>query len=94
MAESGIDGMLISGNANIFYTSARFFRGYTYVPSRGEAVYFVVRPVEYTFEGVKSFCIRKPEQIPSVMEDNAIPLPATLAVEEDALTYSEVMRLR
>ena len=94
MAESGIDGMLISGNANIFYTSARFFRGYTYVPSQGEAVYFVVRPVEYTFEGVKSFCIRKPEQIPSVMEDNAIPLPATLAVEEDALTYSEVMRLR
>ena len=54
----------------------------------------MVRPVEYTFEGVKSFCIRKPEQIPSVMEDNAIPLPATLAVEEDALTYSEVMRLR
>lgn len=94
MAQSGIDGVLINGNANIFYTSARFFRGYTYIPSQGDAVYFVIRPVEYTFEGVRAHCIRKPEQIPAIMEENAIPLPATLALEEDALTYSEVMRLR
>ncbi len=94
MVCNGIKSVLVNGNANIYYTSGRFFRGYTYIPAEGEAVYFVMRPLGYDFQGVKAFYIRKPEQIPDIMSENGISLPDQIGLEEGELTYSEIMRLR
>lgn len=94
MSRTGIKSLLINGNANIYYTSGRFFRGYTYIPAEGEAVYFIMRPNGYDTEGVKAWYIRKPEQIQEVMAENAIPMPDQIGLEEGELTYSEIMRLR
>lgn len=94
MSRTGIKSLLINGNANIYYTSGRFFRGYTYIPAEGEAVYFIMRPNGYDTEGVKAWYIRKPEQIQEVMAENAIPMPDQIGFEEGELTYSEIMRLR
>ncbi len=94
MHRFGIQSLLINGNANIFYTSGRFFRGYTYIPLQGEAIYFVMRPSTFSFDGVQAFIIRKPEQIPNIMSENAIPLPTQVGLEETELSYSEIKRLQ
>ena len=94
MKRSGVEALLLTGNANVFYTSGRFFRGYTYIPLSGEAIYFIMRPDIYDTSSVRSYTIRKPEQIPSVMEENAIALPATVGYEYDDLSFSEVKRLQ
>lgn len=94
MSRTGIKSLLINGNANIYYTSGRFFRGYTYIPAEGEAAYFIMRPNGYDTEGVRAWYIRKPEQIQEVMAENAIPMPDQIGLEEGELTYSEIMRLR
>ena len=39
------DAVLLNTNANLYYSSGRVFNGYTYIPSEGEAIYFVRRPI-------------------------------------------------
>lgn len=91
MRKHKMDAMLISSNANIYYTSGRFFRGYAYITAAGEIHYFLMRPV--IFSGDNVIPVRKPEQILSEMERMAIPVPQSLGLELDTLTYSEAMRL-
>lgn len=92
MAEAGADAMLVASNANIYYTSLRFFRGYVYIPLQGEPVWFVMRPldVQPTADVV---LIRKPEQIPTWLAENGRPAPSRLALELDDQTWSDVSRL-
>lgn len=94
MDHNGIGAILLAGNANIYYTSGRFFRGYTLITPDSDPVYFIIRPIGYDTEGVKAFYIRKPEQIPDLLTENAIAIPDHIALEYDELTYSEVSRLK
>ncbi len=87
------DAILICSNANLFYTSGRFFRGYTYIPAEGEAIYFLIRP--NTFEESENVrYIRKPEVIYEKLKELDRPLPAVLGLEEDELSYSDIERLK
>lgn len=86
------DAVLLSDNADIYYASGRFFRGYVYVPAEGEPLYFVIRPVGLTGENV--VYIRKPEQIAEELSKKGYPTPARLGLELDSLTWSEAERLR
>lgn len=89
---AGLDAVLIAANANIYYVSGRFFRGYVYLPVAGEAIYFVIRPSVFGKEdGVMA--LRKPEQIMEILTENAVPLPGKLGIEFDDLSYSESQRL-
>ncbi|MEG0011795.1 MAG: Xaa-Pro peptidase family protein [Muribaculaceae bacterium] len=87
---TNIDAILISDNANLYYTSGRVFGGYTYITEKGEIIYFVKRPVGLT--GNNIVYIRKPEQITDELLKIGIALPKNLALELDTATYSEIKR--
>ncbi|MDE7159898.1 MAG: Xaa-Pro peptidase family protein [Muribaculaceae bacterium] len=89
---AGCDAILIGFNANIYYTSLRFFRGYVYIPVEGEAVRFVIRPMGFTEEKDVIY-VRKPEEIPSRLRELGMTLPATLGLEQDTMTWSDIARL-
>lgn len=83
----GIDAILVTDNANLYYTAGRVFNGYTYINANGETTYFVRRPVGLTGDNVRY--IRKPEQITEMLEAK----PGVLAMELDVTPYSTVERL-
>ena len=85
---TGVDALLVSDNANLYYLTGRVFAGYVYLPAEGPAIYFVRRPVH--LEGDDVVFIRKPEEITQTIGLN---LPQTIGLELDSETYSAVMRL-
>ena len=84
----GIDAILVSENANLYYTSGRVFCGYTYITALGDVTYFVRRPVGLTGDNVRY--IRKPEQIAELLPE----MPQSIALELDLAPFSTVERLR
>jgi len=92
MKKAGADACLITGNVNLFYVANRVFSGYFYLPSEGEPTFFVKRPVG--LNGNNVVYIRKPEQIAEILVAGGNPLPKTLLLETDELTYNDVMRLQ
>lgn len=92
MQSAGIDAMLIGSNANIYYTAGRFFRGYVYVTSAGEAIYFVIRPNSFE-EADDVVMIRKPEMIPDMLRAKGLPIPSVLGLELDVMSWSDISRL-
>ena len=79
MASQGIDAILLTDNANIFYTLGRVVNGWTYIPAAGTPIYFIRRP-----EGLKgdNVChIHKPELIPAELEKLGYTLPTKLGLE-------------
>ena len=84
------DAVLLNTNANLYYSSGRVFNGYTYIPSEGEAIYFVRRPIGLKGENVHY--IHKPEQIPALLTEIGLPLPRKLAIEWDA-SHGDFTRL-
>jgi Xaa-Pro aminopeptidase len=91
MKNEGIDAILISDNANKFYTSGRVYNGYTYIPTQGNAIYFVRRPVELEGKGLEY--IRKPENIAEILLQKGLPMPSSLGLELDLAPYSSVQRI-
>lgn len=91
MQRDKTDAVIIAGSANMFYTSARVFRGHVYIPAEGEPVWFVNRP--FGLEGAGVVYVRKPEQIYEYFASRELPLPAVVGLECDDLPYSEILRL-
>lgn len=93
MKEDGMDALLIAGNANIYYTTSRFFRGYVYIPAEGSPIWFVVKPVGFEEEKDVVY-IHKPENIPAELERLGLGMPSNIGFEYDSLLYSDVVRLQ
>lgn len=92
LIDNNLDAVLIASNANIFYTSARYFRGYVLVSAQFPPVYFIIKPLGISGDNI--FYIRKPEQISNILTENAIPVPKRLGLEFNALSYSDIQRLK
>lgn len=71
--QQGLDGLLVSSNANLYYVSGAVYAGYAYVPAEGNMLYLVRRPVG--IEHPQVVYIRKPEQILDVLESVASQSP-------------------
>lgn len=84
--------VLIAGNVNILYASGRFFRGYVWLPSKGDPLYFVIKPQIYSGKD-DIVNVRKPEQIPEELMKKGLTIPGKIGLEEDILTYGETLRL-
>lgn len=87
MARHGLDALLISDNANIYYFTGRVYSGYLYIPASGDVQFFVRRPIGLEGNGVQY--IRKPEQMAGHISDN----PSTIGYELDLLPYESALRL-
>lgn len=91
MAEENIDAALITCNVNLIYTYGSVISGYLYLPLDGPAHVFVKRPNSIVGEYVHS--IRKPEQLPDLLGECGLSLPARLMLEGDELPFNEYTRL-
>ncbi len=91
MAQQGIDAALITCNVNLIYTYGRVVSGYLYLPLNAPACLFVKRPSNIAGEYVRP--IRKPEQLPELLVECGLPVPAKLMLEGDELPYTEYVRL-
>lgn len=91
MAQQGIDAALIACNVNLIYTYGRVVSGYLYLPLNDFARLFVKRP--NTIEGEHIMPIRKPEQLPELIQACGLPLPQKLMLEGDELSFKEYNRL-
>ena len=92
MRAAGLEAAIVRNLANIYYLTGRIYRGYIYLDTRLDGPrYFVRQPNHLTGRGVHM--IRKPEEIPSRLEEEGIAIPAGIAIELDSVCYSESMRL-
>ena len=92
IALSGADAMLITSNINIFYVSGMIFSGAAYVPVKGDAIFFMRRPVGVVGDNV--VYIRKWEDIAVYFQNQNILLPKILLTENDSVSYNEYRRLQ
>ncbi len=91
IAKAGLDGILISSNANIYYLTGRVFSGFVYIPAEGETLYLIRRPND--IEGEGAVRIRKPEDIVEVLAEKGMPTPKKLGLELALTEYLTVKRL-
>lgn len=91
LRDSGIDGMLVSDNATLFYLCGRVYAGYAYLPAEGDPLWFVRRPVGLGGEDVAY--IRNPEDIPALLASHGLPQPQVVGLEFDLASYTLVNRL-
>lgn len=91
MAQQGIDAALITCNVNLIYTFGRVVSGYLYLPLNAPARLFIKRP--NNIEGEHIHSIRKPEQLPDLIKECGLPMPAKLMLEGDELAFTEYNRL-
>lgn len=91
MAQQEIDAALITCNVNLIYTYGRVVSGYLYLPLNAPARLFIKRP--NNIEGEHIHPIRKPEQLPGLLKECGLPLPAKLMLEGDELSFTEYSRL-
>ena len=88
MSKAGIDAVLISDNANIYYLTGRVYAGYIYVPFAGDVRFFVRRPVDLIGEGVEY--IRKPEDMLELLNHS---LRNKIGLELGTMSYNSAQRL-
>lgn len=91
MSQHNIDAALIACNVNLLYTCGQIIGGYLYLPLNSPARIFVKRPNNITGEHIHS--IRKPEQIIDMLKEEGLPIPATIMLEGDELSFTEYNRL-
>ena len=86
---SGLDAVLISDNANIFYLTGRIVCGYIYIDTSCTIRYFVRRP--NNLHDDKLVYIRKPEDIADILGED---MPKNIGLEISLLPYSTIERLK
>lgn len=91
MVQREIDAALITCNVNLIYTYGRVVSGYLYLPLNAPARLFLKRP--NNMEGEHIHSIRKPEQLPELLQECGLPIPAKLMLEGDELSFTEYNRL-
>jgi Xaa-Pro aminopeptidase len=94
MQEAGVDACVVTTNANMYYLTGMVFGGYIYLRTEGLPIYFTKRPLANPIQGVEVVSIRKPEDIPSLLQERGVPLPKYLLLEADELSFSEHTRLQ
>ncbi len=85
------DAVLLGTNVNNYYMAGRVFSGYVYINSEGFLHYYVKRPA--LLKGDNVTYIRKPEDIPALLQEAGVAAPATIGLEMDFMSYSDIARL-
>lgn len=91
MQSMGLEACILSTAPNVFYMTGKVYNGFYYLPAEGEAIHFVKMPSDMDIHN--TIYVRKPEQIIDELAKLNLKLPETIAVEVDALPYSECLRV-
>lgn len=93
MKADGAEALLVSSNANLYYSATRFFRGYVWIPAEGDPLFFVIKPLGWDGCPLVRY-IRKPEDIPAILVQEGKPASQLTGLELDTMTYSDIARLK
>lgn len=91
LQKTGAEALVISSNVNLYYVAGRIFMGHAVIPAHGDPLFCVRRPIGLKGERVCE--MRKMEQIPELLADAGLPMPARVLIENDDLSYNEWSRL-
>jgi Xaa-Pro aminopeptidase len=91
LRELNSDGIILTSDVNVFYMTGLVFNGYYYLPANGDPFFFVKRPEGLT--GDRIFPIRKPEQIPDIINSCSAKMPENIFLETDDISFNEYTRL-
>jgi len=92
MKQQGIDATILTTTVNLIYISGQVFNGYFFLPSEGDPIFFIKRPLG--LDGINIHYIRKPEDIPAILSSKGIENLKNIAFESDAISYNEQTRLQ
>ncbi|MDR0547062.1 MAG: Xaa-Pro peptidase family protein [Dysgonamonadaceae bacterium] len=92
LQQSDANACLITSSVNIYYLTGQIFDGYLYLPQEGKPLYFVRKPGAFSDEN--QIPIRKPEDIPALLNERSLSLPKVLGLEAGQLTYNDFLRLQ
>lgn len=90
LKEREVEALLVTSNPNLFYLAGSVLNGYIYI-SQDKCLFFIRRPVGV--EGENIHYIRKPEEIPEVLAQFNIPMPKSIALEDNDINMAEYDRL-
>lgn len=94
MQVKGVQMTIVTTPVNVYYLLGRIINGYVVLLPTGKPWIFVRRPLG--IEGEQVCYVRKPELIPDILSERAAVSPSDithLAIEVDALSYNECIRL-
>ncbi|MFI3315671.1 MAG: Xaa-Pro peptidase family protein [Rikenellaceae bacterium] len=92
MSKNGVEALIVSDNISLYYLSGRVFSGVAYFAVGYKPLFFVRRPVALSGDNV--VYIRKVEDIPTALQERGYPLPKSVALEGDVVTFNEYSRLQ
>ncbi len=92
IAHEQVDACIISSPVNLYYLNGYIFDGYMYILPDREPILFVKRPVNLQAENVEF--IRKPEQLPELLQKRNLTVPMRILLENDVLSYNAVSRFQ
>src|SRR5690554_5649818 len=87
-----VDACIISSPVNQYWLYGFIFDGYIYITPQNEPILFVKRPLDLKVD--KFVSIRKPEQIPNLLQKLDVNLPQNILLETDYHTYNASIRLK
>lgn len=86
------DACIVTSSVNQYWLCGFIFDGYLFLFPEGDPILFVKRPSNIENPQVKS--IRKPEQIPGMLQEVGLPLPKRVLIEADQLSFNAASRLQ
>lgn len=92
ITEMQADACIITSSVNQYWLCGFIFDGYLFLLPEGDPVLFVKRPFNITDARMKQ--IRKPEQIPAMLQEAGISLPKRVLIEADQLSFNAATRLQ
>lgn len=92
IVDQKFDACVITSPVNMYYLNGFIFNGYMYITPDRDPLLFVKRPI--TIEGDNIEHIRKPEQLPELLEARKITLPKNILLESDLMSYNGVVRFQ
>jgi Xaa-Pro aminopeptidase len=91
LRQMGADACILTGNTNLCYALGAMAEGYFYLPAQGRGIFFAKPGCSLSGEDVLR--ITRPEMIPKMLEDLGLPLPGSIALEDDEISAAEWIRL-
>lgn len=92
MSEIMTEACLLSTSVNLLYVAGRVVNGFCFIPVEGKARFFIRRPMG--LEGDHLRYIRKVEDIPDLLQQEGIKLPATMMVESGEMSHQDWLRVQ
>lgn len=92
ITEMQADACIITSSVNQYWLCGFIFDGYLFLLPEGDPVLFVKRPFNIVDARMKQ--IRKPEQIPAMLQEAGISLPKRVLIEADQLSFNAATRLQ